>query len=85
VLAPVMDDDGLVGDDVFAHPTTKTVKTTTATGPNEDRIDIENSCVNSSVDLTDSSVPPAHVIPVESPTTAGNHIYCDVPADGLLG
>jgi hypothetical protein len=42
VLAPLFDDDGLVGD-VFAHPTTKTVPTTMATATNREGADIENS------------------------------------------
>jgi len=46
VGAPLMDDDGLVGDDVFAHPMTNTVPATTATATNEEGKDIENSFVN---------------------------------------
>jgi hypothetical protein len=39
-------DDGLLGDDVCAHPTTNTVPTTTATADNEARTDIDHSFVN---------------------------------------
>jgi len=42
-LAPSIDDDGLVGDDVCAHPTANTVPTTTTTAKNEDGTDIDNS------------------------------------------
>jgi hypothetical protein len=43
VLAPLMDDDGLVGDDGLAHPTANTVPAITATATNERGADIENS------------------------------------------
>jgi hypothetical protein len=46
VFVPLMDDDGLVGDDVFAQPTTNTVPTTTARPASEVRFDMEISFVN---------------------------------------
>src|SRR5258708_1605891 len=45
-----MDDDGLVGDDVCAHPTANTVPTTTAKATNEEGTDIDNSFSNERVD-----------------------------------
>jgi hypothetical protein len=43
VLALLLADDGLVGDEVFAHPTTNIAPTTTATLTNEDGTDIDDS------------------------------------------
>jgi hypothetical protein len=43
VLAALMDDDGLAGDELCAHPTANSVPTTTATATYEEGTDIDNS------------------------------------------